>query len=60
MALDGYGVHVELHGDTFIDQKRAHQRHVRNTPDVPFESIEVSVPTGPFSEFGANLPEKAS
>jgi len=27
---------------------------------VPFESIEVTVPQGPYSEFGANLPAKAN
>jgi hypothetical protein len=31
----------------------------RNTPDVPFESIEVTVPAGPFSEFASNLPASA-
>jgi len=60
MVLDGYGVHVELHGETFIDGKTGvTSATFRNTPDVPFESIEVNLPAGPFSEFGANLPAKA-
>jgi hypothetical protein len=60
VVLDGYGVHIELHGETFIDGKTGvTSATFRNTPDVPFESIEVNIPTGPFSEFGANLPAKA-
>jgi hypothetical protein len=57
---DGYGVHIEPYGETFINGKTGvTSATFRNTPDVPFESIEVSVPTGPFSEFGANLPASA-
>jgi hypothetical protein len=60
LVLDGYGVHIELHGETFISSKTGvTSATFRNTPDVPFESIEVNVPTGPFSEFGANLPASA-
>jgi hypothetical protein len=60
VVLDGYGVHIELHGNTFIANKTGiTSATFRNTPDVPFDSIEVTVPSGPFSEFGANLPEKA-
>jgi hypothetical protein len=60
LVLDGYGVHIELHGETFIDGKTGvTSATFRNTPDVPFDSIEVNIPTGPFSEFGANLPAKA-
>jgi len=60
LVLDGYGVHIELHGETFINGKTGvTSATFRNTPDVPFESIEVNIPTGPFSEFGANLPAKA-
>jgi hypothetical protein len=58
VVLDGYGVHIELHGETFI-HNGVTSATFRNTPDVPFESIEVTVPTGPFSEFGANLPASA-
>jgi uncharacterized repeat protein (TIGR01451 family) len=60
LVLDGYGVHIELHGETFINSKTGvTSATFRNTPDVPFESIEVNVPAGPFSEFGANLPASA-
>jgi len=60
LVLDGYGIHIELHGNTFIDSKTGvTSATFKNTPDVPFESIEVSIPTGPYSEFGANLPAKA-
>jgi DNA-binding beta-propeller fold protein YncE len=60
LVLDGYGIHIELHGNTFINGKTSvTSATFKNTPDVPFESIEVSIPTGPFSEFGANLPASA-
>jgi len=60
LVLQGYGITVDLHGETFIDGKTGiTSATFRNTPDVPFESIEVTIPQGPFSEFGANLPAKA-
>jgi len=56
LVLDGYGVHIELHGNTFIDSKTGvTSATFKSTPDVPFESIEVTLPQGPYSEFGANL-----
>jgi hypothetical protein len=60
LVLQGYGITVDLHGETFINGKTGvTSATFRNTPDVPFESIEVNIPTGPYSEFGANLPAKA-
>jgi uncharacterized repeat protein (TIGR01451 family) len=60
IVLQGDGVTVDLVGETFIKGKTGiTSATFRNTPDVPFESIEVTVPSGPFSEFGANLPAKA-
>jgi hypothetical protein len=56
--LQGDGVKIDLVGETLI-KNGATSATFRNTPDVPFESIEVTLPTGPFSEFGANLPAKA-
>ena len=59
IVLQGYGVTVDLHGETFIDNKTGvTSATFRNNPDVPFENIEVTIPTGPYSEFGVNLPAK--
>jgi hypothetical protein len=60
LVLQGDGVTVDLHGETFIAGKTGiTSATFRNTPDVPFESIEVTIPSGPFSEFGTNLPAAA-
>jgi hypothetical protein len=56
LVLQGYGVTVQLTGDTFINSAGVTSATFRNTPDVPFESIEVSLPAGKYSEFGSNLP----
>jgi len=61
VVLKGYGITIELHGHTFINGKTGvTSATFEGLPDVPFESIEVSVPQGPYSEFGANLPAKAN
>ena len=60
-VLHGYGLTIESHGHTFINGKTGvTSATFESVPDVPFESIEVTVPQGPFSEFGANLPAKAN
>jgi hypothetical protein len=57
LVLKGYGITIELHGHTFINGKTGVTTATfESLPDVPFENIEVTVPQGPFSEFGANLP----
>ncbi len=58
LVLQGEGVTVDLHGETFISNSGVTSATFRDTPDVPFESIEVSVPSGPYSEFGSDLPPK--
>jgi hypothetical protein len=58
MVLKGSGVTIDLHGETLI-QNGITTATFKNTPDVPFESIEVTLPAGPFSEFGANLPHES-
>jgi hypothetical protein len=56
LVLQGYGVTVQLTGDTFINSAGVTSATFKNTPDVPFESIEVTLPAGKYSEFGINLP----
>jgi hypothetical protein len=59
LVLKGYGVTIELHGNTFISNTGVTSATFKSLPDVPFESIEVKLPAGEYSEFGANLPAKA-
>ncbi|HEY4451331.1 MAG TPA: hypothetical protein VGN13_07025 [Solirubrobacteraceae bacterium] len=60
IVLQGEGITVDLVGETFINGKTSvTSATFRNTPDVPFENIEVTIPSGPASEFGANLPANA-
>jgi hypothetical protein len=54
IVLQGDGVTVDLHGETFISRAGVTSATFRAVPDVPFESAEVLVPTGPYSEFAAN------
>jgi hypothetical protein len=59
LVLKGDNVTIELHGSTFINGKT----HVTSatfagTPDVPFESVEVNLPSGPFGEFGVSLAKR--
>jgi hypothetical protein len=59
-VLRGNNITLELHGETFIDNKTGVTSVTfRNTPDAPFETLEVNVPAGRYSEFGAYLPTKA-
>jgi hypothetical protein len=59
LVLRGDNVNIELHGNTFINgASGVTSATFKALPDVPFESIEVSVPSGEYSEFGANLPAK--
>jgi hypothetical protein len=60
IILKGDGVTVDLVGETFINGKtNVTSATFANTPDTPFESIEVTLPAGPASEFAANLPASA-
>jgi hypothetical protein len=60
LVLKGYGLTIELHGNTFINgSSGVTSATFKALPDVPFESIEVTLPAGEYSEFGANLPAKA-
>jgi hypothetical protein len=58
IVLQGDNVTVQLRGETLI-RKGITSATFRSLPDVPFENIEVTLPSGPDSEFAANLPTKA-
>jgi hypothetical protein len=60
-VLQGYGITIDLVGETFINHKTGvTSATFASTPDVPFESIEATLPAGPASEFGASLPASAN
>jgi hypothetical protein len=54
MVLQGYGVTVDLVGDTFISKAGVTSSTFKSTPDVPFHSFELTLPQGPHSALTAN------
>jgi len=54
LVLQGDGVKLIVHGETFISRTGVTSATFKTVPEAPFESAEVSVPTGPYSEFAAN------
>jgi hypothetical protein len=53
MVLQGDGVTVELVGETYIS-KGVTSSTFNSTPDVPFESFELTLPQGTYSALAAN------
>ncbi len=53
-VLQGYGVRVNLVGDTFISKAGITSTTFTNVPDVPVSSFELFLPSGPFSALTAN------
>jgi hypothetical protein len=56
MVLQGYGVTVDLVGDTFINKAGITSTTFKTVPDQPFSSFELTLPEGPYSALAANLP----
>ena len=54
VVLQGYGVTVDLHGETFISKAGITSSTFRQVPDVPITSFELKLPEGPFSALAAN------
>lgn len=54
VILQGYGVRVDLVGDTFISKKGITSSTFNHVPDVPIESFELYLPQGPGSALAAN------
>jgi hypothetical protein len=53
IVLQGYGVSIELVGETYIS-KGVTSSTFSSTPDVPFESFELTLPEGEYSALAAN------
>jgi hypothetical protein len=54
VVLQGYGVTVDLHGETFISKAGITSSTFRQVPDVPITSFELKLPQGPYSALAAN------
>ncbi len=54
VVLSGYGVTVDLHGETFISKAGITSSTFRQIPDVPIGSFELKLPEGPDSALAAN------
>jgi hypothetical protein len=54
IVLQGYGITVNLDGETFISKKGLTSTTFRTIPDVPVGTFELSLPQGPYSALAAN------
>jgi hypothetical protein len=54
VVLQGYGVRIDLIGDTFISKKGITSSTFTNVPDVQVSSFELYLPEGPYSALAAN------
>jgi len=54
VVLQGYGITIDLHGETFISKKGITSTTFRSVPDEPFESFELNLPQGPYSALTNN------
>jgi hypothetical protein len=54
VVLQGYGVTIDLVGDTFISKAGVTSSTFKAVPDQPVTSFELTLPQGPFSALTAN------
>jgi hypothetical protein len=54
MVLQGYGITIDLHGETFIDKHGITSSTFHQVPDQPVTSFELTLPEGPYSALAAN------
>jgi hypothetical protein len=53
IVLQGYGVTIDLHGETFISKQGITSSTFRTVPDQPVTSFELTLPQGPYSALAA-------
>jgi hypothetical protein len=54
VVLQGYGVTIDLHGETFISKKGITSSTFRTVPDQPVTSFQLTLPQGKYSALAAN------
>ncbi|MFZ1925423.1 MAG: hypothetical protein WAU42_04685 [Solirubrobacteraceae bacterium] len=54
VVLQGYGITIDLHGETFISKKGITSSTFNTVPDQPVTSFELTLPQGPDSALAAN------
>jgi hypothetical protein len=54
IVLQGYGVTVDLHGETFISKTGITSSTFNTVPDVRVIAFELNLPQGPYSALAAN------
>jgi hypothetical protein len=54
LVLQGYGVTILLHGETFIDKRGVTSSTFHTVPDQPVASFELTLPEGPYSALAAH------
>ncbi len=54
IVLQGYGVTLQLHGETFISKAGITSSTFHTIPDAPVGSFELTLPEGPDSALAAN------
>ena len=54
IVLQGYGVTLDLHGETFINKAGITSSTFHTVPDAPVGSFELNLPEGKYSALAAN------
>jgi hypothetical protein len=54
IALQGYGVTLDLHGETFINKAGITSSTFKTVPDAPVGSFQLILPQGKYSALAAN------
>lgn len=54
VVLQGYGITIDLHGETFISKAGVTSSTFRTVPDQPVTSFELTLPQGKYSALAAN------
>ncbi|MHB1538438.1 MAG: hypothetical protein ACYCUM_08595 [Solirubrobacteraceae bacterium] len=53
LVLQGYGITVDLHGETFINESGVTSSTFKTVPDDPVQSFEITLPEQEYSALGA-------